>query len=133
MGDRMSQLHYAVVTLQETYGGPEEGGWWKEIGIVEMLVTVDTFLDFGMREEYMEEEHINEVWEKGKQVKEAAHALGIKEDKEDGRFIGVVRLYNEYDTTYLETSDFEHPVNWRPQAEKVSLGDIIPVDCPFYC
>jgi hypothetical protein len=60
MGDGMSQLHYAVVTLQETYGGPEEGGWWKEVGLVEMLVTVDTDLDFGMKEKYMGEEHINE-------------------------------------------------------------------------
>jgi hypothetical protein len=129
----MSQLQYAVVTLQESYGGPEEGGWWKEIGLVEMLVVVDSKIDFGMSEEEMGEEHINEVWQQAREVKKVAKSLGIVENKEEDRYIGVVRLYNEYDKMYLKTSDYEHPVNWRPRSEKVALGDIIPVDCPFYC
>lgn len=130
MGVRMSQLNYAVVTLERSYGGPEEGGWWKDIGYVELLVTVDTNLDFG---EEIGEKHINEVWDKAQEVKRAAIALGIREDIETERNIDVVRLYNEYDKRYLQNEDFSHPVHWRPLAEQVCLGQIIPVDCPFYC
>jgi hypothetical protein len=125
---------FALVSVQEQFGGYEEGGWWKNVGIVKMIVNLPT-PEVLFNKPY-KQWCIDEFAERSRlthQVKKGALAMGfeIKRDSEyeEGDFIyDIVMLHDKGDMF-----DMDYGEDWYPVKDEVVIGSIIPLDCPYYC
>ena len=99
---------FAITTRYETRGGSEEGGWSYYRGTV--LAVIDLSNDFGTYESlYPKAESIMAI---------LAETQGM-----DPQDISITVLSRG-------TDDDE---DWTPLAASVSVGDDIPLACPYYC
>ncbi len=128
-----SYTTFALVSVQETFGGYEEGGWYKDVGIVKMIVNLPTpeVLLKPYKKWCVDEfaERSNMIWK----VRQGALAMGFEIRKgseyEEGDFIYDIVMLHEPQDMF----DMDYGEDWYPVKDEVVIGSIIPLDCPYYC